>query len=357
MTRNQTSRRPRKAPANRRRKAPRMKSSPAARRLRQPAQPARRNPASNNISRRPNSSNPAISKCSFTALERITTVPVLPTVTSGTLLYTLLANPLSAPRLRAIASQFDSWYGEMALEVETTGNSFSKDYVILRHLPNGDPSLIPTTPDSLLALAETSDRPGESTRLQLDSNKVARVNAPWKASYNPRKPLVDADLNDCNNGVFIIVADGSPGTESVNLTIRIRYTIHFFGAVVSPILPDRSTNIVSNVAPTSASMFGATPTITGVGGVSATNNTVKFAKAGRYLCSLCFTLLTPTAGGVPMPTTSGTATVISLSQPNDKANTAVYRVTTTAPDQTLILSSGSVGTGTPTVAFYASSFS
>lgn len=353
MTRNQTSRRPRKAPANRRRKAPRIKSSPAARRLRRPVQPTRRSPASNNISRRPNNTNPLVSKCSFSALERITTVPVPTSVTSGTLLYTLLANPLSAPRLRAIASQFDSWYGEMSMEVETTGNSFSKDYVILRHLPNGDPSLIPTTADSLLALSETSDRPGESTRLQLDSNKVARVTAPWKTSYNPRKPIVDADLNDCNNGLFIIVADGSPGTDPVNLTIRIRYTIHFYGALVSPILPDRSTKI-SSAAPTASSIFGAAPTISGVGGATASGNTVVFTNPGRYLCTLCYTLTNPATGGFVMPSASGTAVAVVLSQPNSLSNTAVYQVTTKLPNQFLILSATNAGT---TAAFYVASFS
>lgn len=249
------------------------------------------------ISRRPTNRIPPGVRCSFTGLERVTQITVPTTVTPGTLLYQLPANPLSAPRLQSTASQFDSWYGNITLEVETTGNSFNTDYVVLRHVPNGDPGRLPTNALNLLNLAETSDRNGESAKLQLDANRIARVSARWSESYNPRKPIIDTDPSECNNGLFIIVADGSPGTTSVNLTVRLRYNISFYGPIVNPQIAN-SSQLFTGVAPLSGTNFlGASPTSIGFGSATASGNVVNLP-IGQYIITSYATgtgLVAPTA--------------------------------------------------------------
>lgn len=211
--------------------------------------------------------------CRMSATERVTQVIVPTTVTPGTLLFSSPVNPTSSPRLAAVATQFDSWYGTITMEVETTGNAFSQDYAILRHVPNGDPARLPTNARNLLNLAETCEKRSESAKLQLDSNKTAQVVATWKTSYNPRKPILDSDPSECNNGLFIVVADGSPGDNAVNLTIRFRYNIVFYGPQSNPIILNASNNIVG-LGVSSAAIFGPVPAITGPGSSTATGNTI-----------------------------------------------------------------------------------
>lgn len=82
--------------------------------------------------------------------ERIATITIPTSSQPGELLYTLENNPNSAPRARAVASQFDSWHSVTELEVETTGNAFAKNFIIIRHVPNGDPGRLPSDATSLL---------------------------------------------------------------------------------------------------------------------------------------------------------------------------------------------------------------
>jgi len=284
----------------RRARRPQQQRKPARQMRRRPRRaPARQGPSNGpnsvrRVSRQPKRQG---AMCHFQGTERVKQVNVPTTVTPGTLLFLTAVNPTVSPRLSAAASQFDSWYGTMTLEVETTGNSFSQDYVILRHVPNGDPTRLPVNNQNLLNLAEACDRPSESYKLQLDSNRIGRVTAPWGASYNPRKPILDADPSDCNNGLFIIVADGSPGANAVNLTVRLSYDIHFYGPVAVPVVVNSSQGIKGSGGQLNAdSLFGTTPVLTGPGTVTAAGKSLTFTETGKYTV-----LFTATGQGLAGP--------------------------------------------------------
>jgi hypothetical protein len=288
-------------------------------------------PAGPNAVRRPNRQPKAQTMCHFQATERISQITVPTNVTPGTLLFNTPANPTISPRLAAAASQFDSWHGDMTLEVETTGNSFSQDYVILRHVPNGDPARLPTNARNLLNLAETCERPTESYKLQLDSNKVGRVIASWKSTYNPRKPILDVDPSECNNGLFIIVADGSPGASAVNLTIRLKYNIHFYGPVAVPMAINTTQQITASGGTISSSnLLGSAPVSTGPGSATAAANVLTLPNAGKYILTY---YATGTGLGIPSAAFSAAAAVDSPVFTNVSSGTvamATWNVTTTA---------------------------
>lgn len=224
---------------------------------RYPPRLAPRVPPRTRMPRRPRMPRPNMSEVHFQDTERLLTVTITPTSTPGQLLAQIPVNPLSPPRLESVARQFDSWRGSMSLEAETTGNAFSKNYVILRHLPNGDPSQIPAQAQALLNTVEACGRPAESQRLQLDSNRKATVVANWSRSYNKNKPIIDPDANDANNGLFLLVSNGSPGTESVDVVLRLRYNIRFFGPIAKPLIPDTSLNVASTTGSLTAPWVGA----------------------------------------------------------------------------------------------------
>lgn len=219
-------------------------------------------------------------------LERITTITIPTTVTPGTLLFMLENNPNSAPRARAVASQFDTWHGPTGIEVETTGNAFAKNFIVIRHVPNGDPSRLPSDPESLLNFAEAYSRRSESYKLQLDSNAKGNVRAPWlPTTYNPHKPINDQDPSERNNGLFLIVANGSPGAEPVDITIRYRYSFRFFGPIFKALLPNLSGFLVNGATPSPTTPFGTNPVRDGPAIVANTNNTVTLTP-GTYLAYL-----------------------------------------------------------------------
>lgn len=261
------------------------------------------------ISRRLNKAPRVSNVCVMNNTERVTTITIAPSTVPGTLLYQVPVNPNSAPRLQATASQFDSWYGNVSLEVETTGNAFSKDYVVVKHVPNGDPARLPASSSSLLNFAETSGRNGDVRKLQLDSNQSVSVSAPWSESYNPKKPINDPDPSDCNNGLFIIVANGSPGTDSVSLTVRLRYNIHFYGPIFTPLVTDSSISIDSTVGISNSNFFGSASVIVG-SGVFVSGNNLLFAKPGRYLVAFSSVGTVFIITGSATPT--GTATIFDF---------------------------------------------
>lgn len=310
--------------------------------------PARRRPRArnnpNNIMRRKSGQPSFTAHCKVSAIERVTQVIVPTTVTPGTLLWTSPVNPRVSPRLAATASQYDSWFGKFTLEVETTGNSFSSDYVILRHVPNGDPARLPTNARNLLALAETCDRPSESYKLQLDSNKTGRVTAIWSSSYNPRKPIIDTDPSECNNGQFIIVADGSPGTSAVNLTIRLRYEVSFFGPISAPTTTNSSQSITATGAITSANLFNANVSV-GPGSVTAVGNVLTIPVAGEYIVTY---YATGTTLGVPSAVLSAGGSFAVPTFINVSSGTvamATWNITTTAATTlTLTMTSATITT-------------
>lgn len=215
--------------------------------------------------------------------ERVATITIPTSSTPGQLLYTLENNPNSAPRAKAVASQFDSWHSVTDIEVETTGNAFAKNFIIIRHIPNGDPSRIPTDPQSLLNFAEAYSRKGESYKLQLDSNGKGIVRAPWNGiSYNPRKPINDTDPSERNNGLFIIVSNGSPGTDPVDITIRYRYSFKFYGPIFQPLLPNTSASLTGGSGFTNAAPFPSNMILAGLAILSRTTNSLTL-RAGEYL--------------------------------------------------------------------------
>nr|UKQ11021.1 hypothetical protein 3 [signal crayfish associated tombus-like virus 1] len=228
--------------------------------------------------------------------ERVVTLTIPTTSKAGDLLYTLEGNPNSAPRARAVASQFDSWSSALELEVETTGNAFSKNFILIRHLPNGDPSRLPPSGQSLLNVAEAYDRRDESVKLQLDSNAKGVCKAPWSLSYNPRKPIEDTDASERNLGLFIIVSNGSPGTEPVDITVRLRYDFRFYGPIFQPLVTNSSQLLSNTTTSTTAPFTGAT--ISGPGEAVFTGNIIRFVNAGSYLLNIQATSVSGTISPV-----------------------------------------------------------
>jgi len=231
--------------------------------------------------------------------ERITTVTIPTTTTAGKLLYLLENNPSSAPRANAVSTQFDSWSSTTEIEVETTGNAFAKNFVVIRHVPNGDPSRLPADPESLLNFAEAYSCPGESYKLQLDSNAKGVVRAPFRATtYNPHKPIRDQDPSERNNGLFIIVANGSPGVDPVDITIRFRYSFRFYGPIFRSILPNLSSRLESSTGSTPALPFGTAPSRAGPAAVTNTTSSITLVP-GDYLAFLRVTGTGITANSTP----------------------------------------------------------
>lgn len=232
--------------------------------------------------------------------ERVATVTIPVASTPGQLLFTLENNPNSAPRAKAVASQFDSWHSTTEIEVETTGNAFAKNFIIIRHIPNGDPSRIPSDPQSLLNFSEAYSRKGESFKLQLDSNGKGVVRAPWTGiSYNPRKPVNDTDPSERNNGLFIIVSNGSPGAEPVDITIRYRYSFKFYGPIFQSLLPNLSFLLTGGSGFTPAAPFPANMVVSGPGVLSRDSNSITL-RPGDYLLNANFNGTGITAGFTPI---------------------------------------------------------
>jgi hypothetical protein len=278
---------------------------------------------------RPTNAFRQMSVCEFAAEERVATVVVPITSSPGDLLYSALVSPTVPPRLSTLTSQFSSWRGEMWMRVESTGNAFSSNYVALKYFNNSDFARVPTDPSTLLSFAEASDRANSTARLQLDSNKVSEVNAPWALSANKTKLILDTDPSDCNNGQFLIVSNGSPGTTAVTLTVRIRYRIRLIEAIVAPFLLN-SSKLFTGVAPLTATNFiGTTPISIGPGVLSATANTVTFPAPGSYI-------VTSYAVGTGLTAATGTitgGTFLAPSYTNVSSGTVsmgTWNVTTTA---------------------------
>lgn len=265
-------------------------------------------PRRSTISRRnPQSSMNVNSNNRCSALERVATFTIPTTSQPGDLLFTLQNNPTSAPRSSAIASQFDSWHGVTSIQVESTGNAFAKNFVVIRHVPNGDPARLPAPGQPLLNVAESYSRRGESIKLQLDSNAKPFCTAPWRGiSYNTRKPILDDDPSERNNGLFIIVSNGSPGTEPVDITVRYKYDFHFYGPLYTGILPNLSGRISTTASTTPAAPLGVNPTIDGNSIISTTANTFTLIP-GNYLLSYGFSG-TAVTGQISISASSGTLT-------------------------------------------------
>lgn len=288
----------------------------------------------------------------FNGTERVATITIPTNSTPGQLLFTLENNPNSAPRAGAIATQFDSWHSVTELEVETTGNAFAKNFIVIRHIPNGDPSRIPSDPQSLLNFAEAYSRRNESFKLQLDSNGKGIVRAPWTGvSYNPRKPINDTDPSERNNGLFIIVSNGSPGTDPVDITIRYRYSLKFYGPIYQPIISNLSTSLSGGSGFTPAAPFPLNMNLSGFAVSARTTNTLTI-KAGSYIMTTNVAGTGITASFAP----SSPGIVFTAVAGGGSAVTGSSTTTFTLPASAVVTFGGIVATTVTSTAVYLAAF-
>lgn len=284
--------------------------------------------------------------------ERVATITIPVNSTPGQLLFTLENNPNSAPRASAISSQFDSWHSVTELEVETTGNAFAKNFIVIRHLPNGDPSRIPTEPQSLLNFAEAYSRRYESCKLQLDSNGKGVVRAPWRGvSYNPRKPINDSDPSERNNGLFIIVSNGSPGTDPVDITIRYRYALKLYGPIFQPILPNLTASLTGGSGLTAVAPLPLNMVLSGFPVLSRTTNSLTL-KAGSYLMTTNLTGTGITSGFVP----SSPGVIFTIVAASNSGLNASQAWTFTLPSAAVVTFGGVIATTLTAASVFLSPF-
>jgi hypothetical protein len=154
----------------------------------------------------------------------VVTVPT--TAAIGQNLYQLEVNPMNIPRLSVIASQYKQWKGPMTLHVESLGNAFATSSVSAAFVPDPDPTDLSQTGVDLLRVIDSAPA---KTSLHLQESVTRNVTASWALTTNPWKFLVDADPSDRANGLFVVVALGSPGTIAIDLKISVSYNITFQG--------------------------------------------------------------------------------------------------------------------------------
>jgi len=157
--------------------------------------------------------------------EYLQTIAIPTTAVFGQSLYTLEVNPMNIPRLQVIASQYKQWKGEISLNVEALGNAFATSSVTVAFVPDPDFSDLPTSAD-LVRVVESSP---SKVSLHLKDDLTVRSRASWALSTSPWKFLSDSDPSDRSNGIFVIVAQGSPGTIPVDLKLSVNYNVVFQG--------------------------------------------------------------------------------------------------------------------------------
>jgi len=157
-------------------------------------------------------------------------VPAASTI--GASLFSLEVNPMQLPRLSVFASQYKQWKGTVSMKVESLGNAFSTSSVSLAYVPDPDPNDLPTDPTALLRVVNSAP---SQRNLHLQDQRSAVVNASWKLSTNPWKFVQDTDSSDRSNGVFLIVANGSPGAADIPLKVSFKYDISFQGNTYTPL--------------------------------------------------------------------------------------------------------------------------
>jgi hypothetical protein len=158
------------------------------------------------------------------------TVPAAATI--GQSLLAVEVNPSSFSRLSVFASQYKQWRGRISMQVESLGNAFSTSSVSAAFVPDPDLSDLPTDPTALLRVINSSP---SQKNLHLQDKRVVNVVADWKLSTNIWKFVLDSDASDRSNGVFVIVANGSPGTTDIPLKVSFRYDVQFQGNTYAPL--------------------------------------------------------------------------------------------------------------------------
>jgi len=158
------------------------------------------------------------------------TVPASATV--GQNLFSVEVNPTSFSRLAVFASQYKQWRGLITMRVESLGNAFSTSSVSAAYIPDPDVNELPLDPTALLRVVNSSP---SQRNLHLQDKNTISINANWQLSTNPWKFVQDTDPSDRSNGLFLIVANGSPGATDIPLKISFRYDVSFQGATYSPL--------------------------------------------------------------------------------------------------------------------------
>jgi hypothetical protein len=164
--------------------------------------------------------------------EFLSFVTVPSSTTLGSQLYSIEVNPTQMPRLSVFASQYKQWKGDISMKVESLGNAFANSSVSLAFIPDPDPADLPSDPTSLLRVINSAP---SQRNLHLQSQGTATVKADWKLSTNPWKFIVDSQPSDRANGLFLIVANGSPGSTDIPLKVSMSYNILFQGNTYTPL--------------------------------------------------------------------------------------------------------------------------
>lgn len=118
------------------------------------------------------------------------------------------------------------------MKVESLGNAFSTSSVSLAYVPDPDPNDLPSDPTALLRVVNSAP---SQRNLHLQDQRSAVVSASWKLSTNPWKFVQDTDPSDRSNGVFLIVANGSPGATDIPLKVSFKYDISLRGNTYTPL--------------------------------------------------------------------------------------------------------------------------
>jgi len=162
-------------------------------------------------------------------------------------------NPTQFPRLGVFASQYKQWKGDFKLHVESLGNAFANSSVSLAYVPDPDPSDLPSDPTALLRVINASP---SQANLHLQAQGSKNVSASWKLSTNPWKFIVDNQASERANGLFIVVANGSPGLADIPLKVSVSYDVQFQGNTFAP-LEGALANVVQAVYGTNNSLSDA----------------------------------------------------------------------------------------------------
>lgn len=153
-------------------------------------------------------------------------VKVPTTAAIGQKLYQLEVNPQYIPRLSVIASQYKQWKGPITLHVESLGNAFATSSIAAAFVPDPDAVELTQTGVDLLRVVDSAP---SKTSLHLQESVTKNVKASWSLTTNPWKFVQDTDPSDRSNGLFVIVALGSPGSVEIDLKISVSYDVTFQG--------------------------------------------------------------------------------------------------------------------------------
>jgi hypothetical protein len=166
--------------------------------------------------------------------EFLTTFVVPVGSTLGQNLYQLEVNPTQFPQLAIFASQYTQWRGNVKLHLEALGNAFATSSISAAYIADPDPSDLPSTPADVIRVVESVEAASRLS-LHLQDSATRTLLAPWRVTTNPRKFVVDTDLSDRANGLFLVSSMGDPGSTPINIKVSVTYDVAFFGRKYTPL--------------------------------------------------------------------------------------------------------------------------